>query len=362
MKKIKVMIIDDSAFVRQVLTRMLNSDPGIEVISTAPDPVFASKKILKECPDVITLDLEMPRMTGLTFLQKLMKEFPVPVVVISSLTDKGGELALKALEYGAVEVISKPKLVSEQFFEESKIAISDAIKAAALIDIKRILKISVHPQIVAKFSADEIIRMPKNQIFKTSESDKIIMVGASTGGITAIQTFLESMPADCPGIVIVQHMPEFFTRSFAERLDKITTISVTEGVHGEMISPGKAIIAPGNKHVLIAKKGTGYFVEINSGPLVNRHRPSVDVLFRSAAMHAGPNALGIIMTGMGDDGARGLLEMRQAGAYTIAQDENSSIVYGMPKSAIKMDAACIVLPLKEISNHAYKKAKSKREA
>jgi len=361
MKKIKVMIIDDSAFVRQVLSSILNSDPDIQVISTASDPIFAAKKIIRDSPDVITLDLEMPRMNGLTFLQKLMAQYPVPVVVISSLTAKGGELTLKALESGAVEVISKPKLLTEQFFEESKIAICDAVKVACQIDMKKILAKRVQPQIIPKFSADEILEFSQNQVSIKNTSDKIIVVGASTGGTTAVQTFLSNMPADCPGIVIVQHMPELFTRSFAERLDKISNISVKEGVHGEMITPGKAIIAPGNRHLLIVRSGAKYSVEINDGPLVNRHRPSVDVLFRSAAKYAGSNALGIIMTGMGDDGAKGLLEMKHAGAYTIAQDENSCIVFGMPKAAINMDAACVVLPLDKISQHAYVKTKSSKE-
>jgi two-component system chemotaxis response regulator CheB len=365
MKKIKVMIIDDSAFVRQTLTAILNLDPEIQVISTAADPIFAANKIPKERPDVITLDLEMPRMNGLTFLKKLMSNFPIPVVVISSLTDKGGEMTLKALEYGALDVITKPKLITKEFFEESKILICDAVKAAAQANFGKIkanlgkIKIkNIQPEVMPKLSADEILELTPNVVAIKNTTDKIIVVGASTGGTTAIEVFLKAMPPDCPGIVIVQHMPELFTKSFADRLDKICNISVKEGAQGELISPGKAIIAPGNRHILITKTGAKYSIVINDGPLVNRHRPSVDVLFRSAANSAGPNAVGIIMTGMGDDGARGLLEMRNAGAYTIAQDEESCIVFGMPKVAISIEAASIVLPLDEIAKHTCLKIKN----
>jgi two-component system chemotaxis response regulator CheB len=358
MKKIKVMIIDDSAFVRQTLTGMLNHDPEIQVISTAADPIFAANKIPKEKPDVITLDLEMPRMNGLTFLKKLMSTMPIPVVVISSLTEKGGEMSLKALDYGAMDVITKPKLITKQFFEESRIIICDAIKAAAQAKIRksdtspsRFAIIEAKQGVEPKLNADEILGLSRNAVSIKNTTDKIIVVGASTGGTQAIEAFLKAMPPDCPGIVIVQHMPEIFTKSFADRLDKICKISVKEGVQGELVTMGKAIIAPGNRHMLVVKTGAKYSVEINDGPLVNRHRPSVDVLFRSAANCAGPNALGIIMTGMGDDGARGLLEMRQSGSYTIAQDENSCVVFGMPKVAISMNAASIVLPLDEIAKN-----------
>jgi two-component system chemotaxis response regulator CheB len=362
MKKIKVMIVDDSAFVRQTLTAILNLDPDIQVISTAADPIFAARKIPKDCPDVITLDLEMPRMNGLNFLKKLMTNYPIPVVVISSLTDKGCEMAVKALEYGATDVITKPKLITKEFFEESKILICDAVKAAAQAKIRmnpadpEKLKIRKdHPAFLPKLSADEILNLLHSAVSIKNTTDKIIVVGASTGGTTAIEVFLKSMPPDCPGIIIVQHMPELFTKSFAERLNRICNITVKEGEHGEIITQGKAIIAQGNRHILIAKTGAKYSIEINEGPLVNRHRPSVDVLFRSAANYAGPNAVGIIMTGMGDDGARGLLEMRQAGSYTVAQDEESCIVFGMPRAAIELDAASEVLPLQEIARYAYYK-------
>ncbi len=365
MNKIKVMIIDDSAFVRQTLTAILNQDPGIQVISTAADPVFAATKIPKNRPDVITLDLEMPRMNGLTFLKKLMSNFPIPVVVISSLTEKGGEMTLKAFDYGALEVITKPKLITREFFEESRILLCDAVKAAAQANIgkmhpgpAKLKQEKGQPVLTPKLSADEILELSQIGVSIKNTTDKIIVLGASTGGTQAIETFLKSMPPDCPGIVIVQHMPEMFTKSFADRLNKLCRISVKEGVHGEIVTNGKAIIAPGNRHMLVAKTGARYSVEINDGPLVNRHRPSVDVLFRSAANCAGPNALGIIMTGMGDDGARGLLEMKNAGAFTIAEDESSCVVFGMPKVAISIGAASIVLPLDEIAKHTYLKLKN----
>lgn len=359
MKKIKVMIIDDSAFVRQTLTGILNLDHEIEVVSTAADPIFAASKISKDRPDVITLDLEMPRMNGLTFLKKLMANLPIPVVVISSLTEKGGEMSLKALEYGAVDVITKPKLITKEFFEESKIQICDAVKAAAQANIKKVSakKTSLSGP-MPKLSADEILELSRNSVNIKYTTDKFIALGASTGGTQAIEAFLKAMPPDCPGIVIVQHMPELFTKSFADRLDNLCSITVKEGVNGDLITSGKAIIAPGNRHMLVVKTGAKYSIEINDGPLVNRHRPSVDVLFRSVANCAGHNALGIIMTGMGDDGARGLLEMKAAGSYTIAQDENSCVVFGMPKVAISMDAASVILPLDEIARHTYLKFKN----
>jgi two-component system, chemotaxis family, protein-glutamate methylesterase/glutaminase len=353
MKKIHVMIVDDSALVRQTLSQILNHDPEIEVIATAADPIFAAQKISKARPDVITLDLEMPRMNGLTFLKKLMASYPVPVVVISSLTINSAELTFKALEYGAVEVIAKPRLATREFFEESEILICDAVKAAAQVNVSR--RKPVYTEIAPKLTADSILSLSPNPVTIKETTDKIIAIGASTGGTSAILSFLESMPPDCPGIVIVQHMPEVFTRSFAERLNSICRIQVKEGTHGESIAVGKAIIAPGNKHIMIKKSGARYMVEINEGPLVNRHRPSVDVLFRSAAKYAGQNAMGIILTGMGDDGAKGLLEMRQAGSYTIAQDEASCIVYGMPKAAVNLNAACTVLPLEKISGHVVQK-------
>ncbi len=354
MKKIRVLVVDDSAVVRQTLSSILNSDPKIEVISTASDPIFAAKKISKEVPDVITLDVEMPRMDGLTFLKKIMSQHPIPVVIISSITEKGTETGMKALEYGAVEIITKPQMNTKEFIEESKIRICDAVKAAAHAKIKRKpIKKTEPMRVEPKYSADAIIGPLKNHsMIKTTEV--VVAVGASTGGTDALRIFLESLPVDVPGIIIVQHMPEHFTRSFAERLDSICNITVKEAQNGDAVTRGKALIAPGNHHMLLKRSGARYYVEIVNGPFVNRHRPSVDVLFRSTAKYAGRNAIGVIMTGMGDDGAKGLLEMKEAGAYTIAQDEKSCVVFGMPKEAIALGAADKIEPLENISHQVIK--------
>ncbi|RLD77130.1 MAG: chemotaxis response regulator protein-glutamate methylesterase [Bacteroidetes bacterium] len=351
-KKIRVLIVDDSAIVRNALAEIFNLDPSIEVIDTAGDPYIAAKKIQKEVPDVITLDIEMPRMDGLTFLRKIMSQHPIPVVVISSLTERGTQTALKALEYGAVEIITKPQMHTKEFIEESRIKICDIIKAAAVSRLKRkSLSKTKTLEVKPKLSADAVIsKRAKYSLPKTTEI--VISVGASTGGTEALKVFLEEMPLDTPGIVIVQHMPEHFTRSFAERLNDICSISVKEAEDGDSVLQGRALIAPGNKHTLLRRSGARYYVEVKEGPLVNRHRPSVDVLFRSTALYAGSNAIGIIMTGMGDDGAKGLLEMKEAGAKTIAQDEASCVVYGMPKEAVKLNAADKVLPLEKIASHA----------
>jgi two-component system chemotaxis response regulator CheB len=347
MKKIRVLIVDDSAVVRQSLAAILESDPEIEVMGVAVDPLHAAKKIQTEVPDVITLDIEMPRMDGLTFLRKIMSQHPIPVVVISSLTSHGTETGLKALEYGAVEIITKPQMSSKTFIEESKIRIIDAVKAAAQAKIKRryiISDIVVQP----KYSADAILPPVKSRsMIETTEI--VVAVGASTGGTDALQVFLSALPSDTPGIVIVQHMPEHFTRSFANRLNEICKINVKEAENGDAVIRGRALIAPGNHHMLLKRSGARYYVEIKDGPLVNRHRPAVDVLFRSTARYAGKNAVGIIMTGMGDDGARGLLEMKEAGAKTVAQDEQSCVVFGMPNEAIKLGAAYKILSLENIA-------------
>ncbi|MBE9467036.1 MAG: chemotaxis response regulator protein-glutamate methylesterase [Bacteroidetes bacterium] len=350
MKKLSVLIIDDSAVVRQTLSHILESDPEISIIETASDPFIAAKKLQNNVPDVITLDIEMPRMDGLTFLKKIMTQHPIPVVIVSSLTNKGTETALKALEYGAVEIINKPDLSSEKGIEETRIMLCDVVKAAAMSRVTRKkVSISNHPLSVApKLSADAVISKGQNKsMIKTTE--KVVAVGASTGGTEALKTFLEALPLNSPGIIIVQHMPEMFTKSFAERLDRLCKITVKEAKNGDTVIRGQALIAPGNHHLILKRSGARYYIEINNGPLVNRHRPSVDVLFRSTARYAGKNAVGIIMTGMGDDGAKGLLEMKQAGALTIAQDEKSCIVFGMPKEAIKLDAADKILALEKIS-------------
>ena len=356
-KKIKVLIVDDSAVVRQTLNALLETDDEIEVIGTAADPIFAAKKMVKDMPDVITLDIEMPRMDGLTFLRKLMAQHPIPVVIISSLAGQNMESGIKALESGAVEIITKPQLGTREFLEESKIRICDAVKAAAQARIKRKTMPTAGIEAEPKFSADAILSVPKmSSTIKTTEN--VIAVGASTGGTDALLMFLKEMPADAPGIVIVQHMPEYFTRSFANRLNDLCKITVKEAEHGDAVIRGRALVARGNHHLLLKRSGARYFVEIMDGPLVNRHRPSVDVLFRSAANFSGMNAVGIILTGMGDDGAKGLLEMKNAGAYTIAQEENSCVVFGMPKVAIGLGAATTILPLDEIAQHAYHRLKS----
>ncbi|MGE5406805.1 MAG: protein-glutamate methylesterase/protein-glutamine glutaminase [Methanosarcina sp.] len=345
-KKTRVLIVDDSALVRQVLTEIFRSDPHIEVIDSVSDPFNAAKVIAVELPDVITLDIEMPRMDGLTFLKKIMTQHPIPVVIISSLTAKGTETAIRAMESGAVEIITKPQLATREFYEESKILLCDAVKAAALSRVRYNNHKTV--KVVPKYSADAVIASSsKHSMLKTTES--VVVVGASTGGTEALRVFLEAMPVDSHGILVVQHMPENFTKSFANRLNEICKISVKEAEDGDAVIRGRALIAPGNKHMLLKRSGARYYVEIIDGPLVNRHRPSVDVLFRSAAKYAGRNSIGIIMTGMGDDGAKGLLEMKESGAFTMAQDEKSCVVFGMPREAIKLGAAEKILPLESIA-------------
>lgn len=344
-KKIKVLIIDDSAVVRQTLKEVLESDPAIEVIDTAKDPFDAAEKLKKQVPDVITLDIEMPRMDGITFLRKLMEQHPIPVVICSSLAVEGAETTLKALELGVVEIITKPRVGTKKFFEESSILVCDSVKAAAEVKVK---KIPPMLRVPPKLTADVIMPPVKSRaMIETTE--KVVVIGASTGGTEAIRVFLEAMPADAPGIVIVQHMPENFTRAFATRIDFGCRITVKEAENNDTVLRGRALIAPGNRHLMLKRSGARYFVEIRDGPLVSRHRPSVDVLFRSAARYAGKNAVGIIMTGMGDDGAKGMLEMKQEGAYTIAQDEKTCVVFGMPKEAIKLSAVDRVLPLEAIA-------------
>jgi len=352
-KKKKILIVDDSAVVRQSLVSIIEEDDRLEVMGTASDPYMAAKKIQKNVPDAITLDIEMPRMDGLTFLKKIMSQHPMPVIVISSLTAKGTETAMKALEYGALEIITKPHYSSKQFIEESKIKLCDAICAAASSSVKRKNfhepKFNVEP----KYTADAVIPVNLNRsMIKTT--DMVVSVGASTGGTEALTVFLKQMPIDSPGIIIVQHMPEQFTRSFANRLNDVCQITVKEAKNGDSVIRGRALIAPGNYHMLLNRSGARYYVEIKEGPLVNRHRPSVDVLFRSTARYAGKNAVGIIMTGMGADGAQGLLEMKEAGAKTIAQDEKTSVVFGMPHEAIKLNAAQKILPIHHIASEVIK--------
>lgn len=356
--KVKVLIVDDSAIFRQLLSKTLSADPAIEVIATAADPYIAASKMTMQVPDVITLDLEMPRMNGITFLKKIMSQHPIPVIIITGRTGRDMEVTLKALEHGAVEVLSKDMFDEQAFTAEARDRICEIVKSAALTKLAR-KSITEKPSVVPKLSADAVLQFvkPKNQ---SIISDKVIAVGASTGGTEAIRIFLEALPVDIPGIVIVQHMPENFTRLFAERLNSLCKITVKEAEDGDLVKPGTALIAPGNRHLLLKRRGSQYYVELSDSPLVNRHRPAVDVLFRSTAIYAGQNGIGIILTGMGDDGARGLLEIKQAGGRTIAQDESSCVVFGMPKEAIMLNAADKVLPLKEISRYVVQLASTVR--
>jgi len=347
--KVKVLIVDDSALVRQTLQSVLSLDPDIEVIATAQDPIVAVEKMKKMKPDVITLDVEMPRMDGITFLTKIMRQHPIPVVICSSLVGTGSLTQMKALEAGAVDIIEKPSVGTQKFLEESKTRICDTIKAAAQAKPKARTLPKAPPQ---KLNADAMIKKSTQAMVETT--DKIIVIGASTGGTEAVKEVLMDMPLGCPGIVIVQHMPEGFTKSFAERLDSLCHITVKEAKNGDSVLNGQALIAPGNKHLLLKRSGARYYVEIKDGPLVSRHRPSVDVLFRSAAKYAGRNANAAVLTGMGDDGADGLKELKDAGARTCSQDEKTSVVYGMPKEAFERGGSQIQLSLDKIAHYLMK--------
>jgi len=336
--KIKVLIVDDSALIRSVMNEIIRSQPDMEVVGVAPDPIVARELIKQTNPDVLTLDVEMPRMDGLDFLEKLMRLRPMPVVMVSSLTERGSEITLRALELGAVDFVTKPKLSIQSGMLEYAELITDKIRAAAKARVKPRTIASADPA-KAGGAALPLIRNP------LTSSEKLIIIGASTGGTEAIKDFLIQMPSDCPGILITQHMPEGFTRSFARRLDSLCKITVTEAAGGERVLPGHAFIAPGHSHLLLARSGANYVTQLDQGPPVNRHRPSVDVLFESAAQFAGKNAVGVILTGMGKDGAAGMLTMKNAGAYNFAQDEASCVVFGMPREAIAIGAAHEVGPL-----------------
>jgi two-component system chemotaxis response regulator CheB len=348
-----VLVVDDSAVVRQMLPAILARDPGMRVVAAA-DPLIAIEKMKLRRPHVIVLDLEMPRMDGLTFLRKIMAEDPIPVVVCSALAQEGTDTALRALEEGAVEIVTKPVLGVRDFFEESALMLIDVVRAAAAAKVgKR------HPPnrlAEPRHSADVIL--PRAAPAMRATTDKVVAIGASTGGTEALQQILEAMPEGGPAIVIVQHMPEVFTRAYAERLDTLCRIEVKEAADGDRVLEGRALIAPGNRHTLLRRSGAQYLVEVRDGPLVSRHRPSVDVLFRSTALCAGPNAVGVILTGMGSDGAEGLLEMRQAGAVTLAQDEASCVVFGMPKEAIARGAAAEVVGLSRMPEVILRKVRT----
>ena len=353
MTDIKVFIVDDSAVVRQVLTGLLDSISGIKVIGAAPDPIFALARMEKDWPDVIVLDIEMPRMDGITFLRKLMQERPTPIVICSTLTAKGAEVTMQAMSAGAVDIITKPTINLKGFLQDSKTLLADTIKGAANARLTKTAaaaakKNTAPLEVQAKLNADAVISPHTGVISETT--DRLIAIGTSTGGTQALEYVLTRLPRTVPGIIVVQHMPEAFTAAFAKRLDSLCQVTVKEAEQNDRVIPGLVLIAPGGKHMLLRRSGAQYRVEIKDGPLVSRHRPSVDVLFRSTAQAAGQNALGIIMTGMGDDGAHGMKELHDTGALCIAQDEASCVVYGMPKEAVKLRATDGELPLSAIPN------------
>ncbi|MEW5944053.1 MAG: chemotaxis response regulator protein-glutamate methylesterase [Pseudomonadota bacterium] len=344
--KIKVLVVDDSALIRNILKEIINSHSDLEVVGAAPDPLVAREMIKALNPDVVTLDVEMPKMDGIDFLEKLMRLRPTPVVMISSLTEKGSDVTFRALELGAVDFIAKPKLDIARGMEGYSDEIADKIRAAAKARLKKPAM-----NVSQALTADAVLPALSNPIAST---EKLIIVGSSTGGTEAIKEFLTRLPPDCPGILIAQHMPEAFTQSFANRLNSLCKITVTEARHGDRILPGHAYIAPGHSHLLLKRSGANYVAELNQGPPVNRHRPSVDVLFRSAANNAGPNVIGVILTGMGKDGAAGMLEMKQAGAYNFAQDEATCVVFGMPKEAIAVGGVDEIVPIQDMAQKVMK--------
>ncbi|WP_367303861.1 protein-glutamate methylesterase/protein-glutamine glutaminase [Burkholderia multivorans] len=342
-QKIKVLCVDDSALIRSLMTEIINGQPDMMVCATAPDPLVARELIKQHNPDVLTLDVEMPRMDGLDFLEKLMRLRPMPVVMVSSLTERGSEITLRALELGAVDFVTKPRVGIRDGMLDYAEKLADKIRAASRARVRQ----TSQPQAAARAAGGHpAAPMVNNPLVST---EKLIIIGASTGGTEAIREVLTPLPPDAPAVLIAQHMPPGFTKSFAQRLNGLCRIAVKEAEHGERVLPGHAYIAPGHAHLLLARSGANYIAQLSDEPPVNRHRPSVDVLFRSAATHAGKNALGVILTGMGRDGAAGLLEMKRAGAHTFAQDEASCIVFGMPREAIALGAADEVAPLAEMS-------------
>ncbi|TAM05201.1 MAG: chemotaxis response regulator protein-glutamate methylesterase [Paraburkholderia sp.] len=347
-QKIKVLCVDDSALIRSLMTEIINDQPDMMVVATAPDPLVARELIKQHNPDVLTLDVEMPRMDGLDFLEKLMRLRPMPVVMVSSLTERGNEVTLRALELGAVDFVTKPKVGIRDGMLEYAEKLADKVRAAARarVQARHAAPAAAHAGAPGAPPAATHAPMINNPLLST---EKLIIIGASTGGTEAIREVLTPLPPDAPAVLIAQHMPPGFTKSFAQRLNGLCRISVKEAEHGERVLPGHAYIAPGHAHLLLARSGANYIAHLSDDPPVNRHRPSVDVLFRSAAQHAGKNAIGVILTGMGRDGAAGLLDMRRAGAYTFAQDEASCIVFGMPREAIAAGAADEIAPLSDMS-------------
>jgi two-component system chemotaxis response regulator CheB len=360
MTTIRVMVVDDSAVVRQVVGGLLAAAPGIELMAAVADPLLAIERLKqqggKNWPDVIVLDVEMPRMDGITFLRKIMAERPTPVIICSTLTEKGAKTTMEALAAGAVAIVTKPRVGLKQFLSEASEELLAAVRAAARADVRRLAaraNAPAAPVAPAKLTADAVLApaavLTAGSRAMAQTTERVVALGTSTGGTQALEEVLTALPRVCPGIVIVQHMPEKFTAAFAARLDGLCNIQVKEAENNDRVLPGRALIAPGGRHMLLKRSGAQYHVEVLDGPLVNRHRPSVDVLFRSVAKAAGANALGVIMTGMGDDGAAGLMEMRQAGARTLAQDEASCVVYGMPKEAVKRGGVERSVPLEHIA-------------
>lgn len=339
MEDIKVLVVDDSAIVRKIFSDELSKEKGIVVIGTAPDPFIARDKILKLKPDVITLDIEMPRMDGLTFLKKLMKYFPIPVIIVSSLTEKGGKMAMEAIDSGAIEVLAKPG--ASYTVGDMSLQLAHKIRAAAQAGVRKV------EQYEPQTAPTDSVEVDTQSLSNTT--NKVIVIGASTGGTEALKEVLTKFPPTIPGVLVVQHMPPKFTTAFAARLDGQCQIAVKEAEDGDTVMPGRALIAPGNYHMLLRRSGARYYVNVKDGPMVHHQRPSVDVLFQSTSQYAGANAVGVILTGMGADGAKGMLKMKEAGAKTIAQDEPSCVVFGMPKEAIKLGAADRVLPLRQIA-------------
>jgi two-component system chemotaxis response regulator CheB len=350
MAKIKVMLVDDSAVVRQVNKETLEKEPDIEVIGAAADPLYALDKMKSNWPDVLVIDIEMPRMDGLTFLKKIMAEHPTPTIVCSSLAEKGAAATMEALSAGALSIITKPKLGVKQFLQDSANDLVAAVRAAARANMRRMHPgMSMTASTRPRLTADVILAAQNASSRAMAETtDKVVAIGTSTGGTQALEAVLTRLPAVTAGIVIVQHMPEKFTAMFADRLNTLCALEVREAKDGDRVLPGRALIAPGGRHMMLKRSGAQYYVAVADGPLVNRHKPSVDVLFRSVAQIAGRNALGVIMTGMGDDGARGMKEMHDAGAQTVAEDESTCVVFGMPKVAIDLGGVDKIVPLDRI--------------